>query len=65
MVREHIHLKAIQKMVYIKLERTDLLAMIDQLYRENQGPYYKHAWEIVNDIESLEVVVNDIMRHLK
>lgn len=56
---------AIQKMVYLRLNRQDLLAMIDEEYREFCGPEYKRAWEVVNDIEGYETVIQDIIDILK
>jgi len=63
-VRNHIHLMAIQKMVYLKLHRKDMLDMIDNSYRNNQGPVYRRAWQIVNDIEGDHKVIQDIIASL-
>ena len=59
-VREHLHLMALQKMVYLKINRPDMLAMIDHSYRTLASPEYRRAWEILNDIEGYEIVINDI-----
>ncbi|MGE0010158.1 MAG: hypothetical protein AB7F19_06510 [Candidatus Babeliales bacterium] len=59
-VNAHIHLMALQKMVYLNLNRPDLLEMIDDGYRNYAPLSYKRAWEIVNDIEGYEAVLKDI-----
>ncbi len=58
-VREHIHLMAIQKMVYLKLQ-PDMLKFLDESYRKFASSEYRRAWEIVNDIEGYEKVLQDI-----
>ena len=63
--REHIHLMALQKMVYLRLNRSDMVAMLDESYRKFASPAYKRAWEIVNDIEGYEAVIQDIKMNLK
>lgn len=60
---EHIHLMAIQKMVYLKLNRLDLLEFSDQWYRKYPNGY-RRSWEIVNDIEGYELVIDDIKQRL-
>lgn len=60
-VREHIHLMAIQKMVYLKLKRLDLVEFCDQCYRRNPDGY-RRSWEIVNDIEGHEQILQDLMK---
>lgn len=60
-----MHLMAIQKMVYLKLNRGDILKMLDEGYRKFSWPEYKRAWEIVNDIEGYEIVIKDIIDTLK
>lgn len=64
-VIEHIHLMAMQKMVYTHLKRDDLLAWIDHMYRHLAPKDYARAWEIVNDIEGHETVLDDIKKALK
>ncbi len=64
-VRSHIHLMAIQKMVYTNINRPDIVEMLDQSYRHLCLPTYRRAWEIVNDIEGCEAVINDILDTLK
>lgn len=64
-VYAHIHLMALQKMVYLNLNRPDLLEMIDDGYRNYAPLSYQRAWEIVNDIEGYEVVLEDIHANIK
>lgn len=64
-VRDHIHLMAIQKMVYLKLNRLDMVDHIDEGYRKLSLPEYRRAWEIVNDIEGYEAVIQDILNAIK
>lgn len=64
-VRNHIHLMALQKMVYQKLGREDILDMLDEQYRKHCLASYCRAWEIVNDIEGCEAVLQDIGKSLK
>jgi len=62
--KEHIHLMALQKMVYLKFNYFDALEIIDNEYRNRALPSYQRAWEIVNDIEGYEVVIQDILDRL-
>ena len=59
-VRDHIHLMALQKMIYLKINRGDILSMLDESYRKNSPIQYRRAWEIVNDIEGYEKIIQDI-----
>lgn len=43
--RNHLHLMAVQKLVYQKLNNEDMLKRIEEQYNRNPG--YKRAWEIV------------------
>lgn len=63
--REHIHLMALQKMTYINLNMRDELDAIDKGYRHDAPPAYRRAWEIVNDIEGPELVLQDIADRLQ
>lgn len=63
-VRDHLHLMALQKMVYLKLNRQDILDMLDESYRTKQSKDYRRAWEIVNDIEGYEMVIHDALANL-
>lgn len=60
-VRDHLHLMALQKMVYIQLNRSDMVEELDISYRTQCLPEYRRAWEIVEDIEGYEAVVQDII----
>jgi hypothetical protein len=60
-VLDHLHLMAIQKMVYININRLDLLEYISDSYESRQGPIYRRAWEIVNNIEGYEALLQDIL----
>lgn len=64
-VREHIHLMAIQKMVYHKLNRPDMIQELDESYRKFSMAEYRRAWEIVNDIEGYKTVIQDILDTLE
>jgi hypothetical protein len=47
-VLEHIHLLALQKAVYLKLQIKDKLLSIIEVDSQLPNGYYKRAWEIVN-----------------
>jgi hypothetical protein len=64
-VRSHIHLMAIQKMVYLRLNRLDMLGMIDKFYTQVATTDYKQAWKIINDLEGYENVIHDCLNSLK
>lgn len=57
-VRNHLHLMAIQKFVYIKLGRPDLIAMLDRKYKSFGGAYVR-AWEIVQ-LEGFEAFIKEL-----
>lgn len=59
-VLAHIHLMALQKMIYIDLRRNDLIKWLNHDYNELIGGDYKRAWEIVNTIESYQALVNEL-----
>lgn len=56
-VRNHMHLMAIQKFVYSKLNRPDLIIMLDTTYARIGGTYAR-AWEIVQ-IEGIEAFMQE------
>lgn len=58
--REHIHLMALQRMVYQKLKRQNMLEMLDYGYRNLCSPEYRRAWQIVVDLEGDKAVLEDI-----
>lgn len=60
-VRYHLHLMAIQKLVYTLLGRTEMLELLN-LYDTTPARDYKRAWQIVNQIEGYEAVIRDIPR---
>ena len=62
-VQTHIHLIAIQKMIYLKLKRFDLLNMIETQYSKSGEPY-KRAWQIVNDAEDYQSIIDDLSKNL-
>lgn len=63
-VKNHMHLMAIQKFVYSKLGRIDLITLLDVLYGRIIGGTYARAWEIVN-IEGHEAFVNEFPKAVK
>lgn len=60
----HLHLMAIQKMVYLKINRPDLLEMLDDSYCNFSPPAFRRAWEIVNDVEGYENVLSDLLNNM-
>jgi hypothetical protein len=61
-VRNHLHLMAMQSYVYTELKRDDLLLMIDRQYSNMPDPGYNRAWEIVSKIEGYEAFISEIKR---
>ena len=59
-VRAHLHLMAVQKLIYIELGRTDMLNWINWLYPRMVGAYPR-AWQIVNK-EGYEAFVAELKR---
>ena len=59
-VRNHLHLMALQAHIYTALKRDDLVQMIDQQYRNMPAPAYNRAWKIVKDIEGVEAFIREI-----
>lgn len=47
-VREHLHLLALQKAVYLELGMKDELAEVIDIDSQFPGGFYKRAWQIVN-----------------
>jgi hypothetical protein len=60
-VKNHLHLMAIMKMVYLKLDREEQLKQIIEKDREIDNPAYGRAWQIVNDIEGHQAFVQELM----
>jgi len=61
LVRNHLHLLALLKHVYLKLGRTQELALIVDADRQLPRPAYKRAWEIVS-AEGDEPFVSELKR---
>lgn len=59
-VLTHLHLMALQKMIYTELKRNDLLTWLDHDYNQLIGGDYKRAWDIVSSIESPEAFMNEL-----
>jgi hypothetical protein len=59
-VLNHLHEMALEKMILVKLNRTELLNWVDNRYRNLFPPVYKRAWEIVNDIEGYEAFIDEL-----
>jgi hypothetical protein len=59
-VKNHLHLLAIMKTVYLKLDREEQLQQIIARDSANDNPGYKRAWQIVNDIEGHQAFVQEL-----
>lgn len=59
-VRSHLHLMAIQIMVYQELKRDDLIRMIEDIYKNKRPPPYGRAWQIVMEIEGIEAFIREL-----
>ncbi|MFZ4405338.1 MAG: hypothetical protein ACOYOK_14660, partial [Pseudobdellovibrionaceae bacterium] len=57
LTRNHLHLMAVQKLIYQKLNRDDLIQMIQNQY--NRHAEYKRAWDIVN-AEGIQVFIDEL-----
>jgi len=51
LVLNHLHVMALEKMVLLKLEKTEELKLLTVDYEPVLPPEYKRAWEIVDKIE--------------
>ena len=58
--RNHLHVMALEKTVFLKIGLSDELKFIGEDYRTNAGPAYKRAWEIVNEIEGERPFLKEI-----
>lgn len=58
-VLAHLHLMALQKTVYEKMKRPDLLAEADAMYKLIGGAYAR-SWRIVTEIEGAEGFLAEI-----
>lgn len=59
LVRNHLHLMAIEKYIYLRLRRTDLLRWITLRYPQMLDGYGR-AWDIVNRIEGYKAFIAEI-----
>jgi hypothetical protein len=57
-VKNHLHLMAIQNFVYVKLGRHDLVEMVDKHYKRIGGAYAR-SWEIVQ-LEGFKAFINEL-----
>ena len=61
-VKNHLHLMAMQKDIYTELGRTDLLLWLEQQYSRGPDPAYRRAWEIVNRLEGYQSFVFELKK---
>jgi hypothetical protein len=59
-VKNHLHLMAVMKMVYLKLDREEQLKQIIKRDGEIDNPAYRRAWQIVNEIEGHHAFVQEL-----
>ena len=59
-VKNHLHLMAVMKLVYLKLNREEQLQQIIEKDRALGTPAYGRAWQIVNDLEGYEAFVQEL-----
>jgi len=59
-VKHHLHLLAVMKLVYLKLDRAAQLQQIIENDRKSDNPAYGRAWQIVNDLEGHDAFVNEL-----
>jgi hypothetical protein len=59
-VKAHVHLMAVMKTVYLKLNREEQLQQIIERDSANDNPGYKRAWQIVNDLEGHQAFVQEL-----
>jgi hypothetical protein len=60
LVKAHLHLMALMKMVYLKLDRAEHLQQIIERESANDNPGYRRAWQIVNDLEGHQAFVQEL-----
>jgi hypothetical protein len=56
----HLHVMAMEVITLRKLNRVDRLKVIDHDYRNGPDVAYRRAWEIVNDIEGYQHLVDEL-----
>lgn len=59
-ILNHLHSMALEKLVLVKLNKTEILQWLDIRYRNQFGPDYKRAWEIVSDVEGYEAFIKEL-----
>jgi len=59
-VKNHLHLMAVMKLVYLKLGREEQLKQIIEKDSAIDNPAYRRAWQIVNDIEGHHAFVQEL-----
>jgi len=60
LVKNHLHLLAVMKLVYLKLDRAEHLQQIMEKDRALGNPGYGRAWQIVNDLEGHDAFVHEL-----
>ncbi len=60
LVKNHLHLMAIMKLVYLKLDRAEQLQQIIARESAYDNPGYRRAWQIVNDLEGHDAFVQEL-----
>jgi hypothetical protein len=60
-VKNHLHLMAVMKMVYLTLGREEQLKQIIETESAIDNPAYRRAWQIVNEIEGHHAFVQELM----
>jgi hypothetical protein len=56
----HLHVMALEKVVFSRLRLSSELKFLDQAYRTTAPPAYKRAWEIVNDVEGEHAFIAEL-----
>lgn len=56
----HLHVMALEHLVLTRMGKLEELKWLDRDYRTASPPAYKRAWEIVNDVESVEAFVAEL-----
>jgi len=59
-VVSHLHVMALEKMVLLKMGKTEELKRLASDYQSVLPPEYKRAWEIVDKIEGYQPLVNEL-----
>lgn len=59
-VKAHLHLMALQKEIYTRSQRKDLLAWAVKFYKEIIGGDYARAWEIIDQVEGHKGFIEEL-----